>query len=124
MYVLVKYIPKVILRTKFQTEVNAGCWNVTSVTLNENLVLFGHDIHFISDNTFHLIILQANFFIRNCKIKTIPPLHLLKRNSKTNFEVYKCNAKLNMSHDKIVTGWCFYQKLIDMYTDYGTDGKC
>ena len=76
--------------------VNAGCSNVTPVTLNEIIVLLGHDIRFKSDNTFDLIILQAKFFIYKCKInKTIPQLHLFKRYLKTNFEVYRYNAKLN-----------------------------
>ena len=35
--------------------------------------------------------------IYKCKInKTIPQLHLFKRYLKTNFEVYKYNAKLNV----------------------------
>ena len=100
---------------QFQIVVNAGCSNATSVTLNENIVLFGHDVHFKSDNTFDLIILQAKFFIYKCKInKTIPQLHLFKRYLKTNFEVYKYNAKLNMSYDEIVIEWCPYQQLIDV----------
>ena len=37
---------------KFQIVVNAGCSNARSVTLNKNIVLFGHDIHFKSNNTF------------------------------------------------------------------------
>ena len=65
---------------QFQIVLNAGCSNATSVTLNENIVLFGHDIHCKSDNTFELIILQAKFFIYKCKInKIIPQLHLFKR---------------------------------------------
>ena len=100
---------------QFQIVVNAGCSNATSVTLNENIVLFGHDIHFKSDNTFDLIILQAKFFSYKCKInKTMPQLHLFKPYLKTNFEVYKYNAKLNMSYDKIVIEWCPYQQLIDV----------
>ena len=100
---------------QFQIVLNAGCSNATSVTLNENIVLFGHDIHFKSDNTFDLIILQAKFFIYKCKInKTIPQLHSFKRYLKTNFEVYKYNTKLNMSYDKIIIEWCPYQPLIDV----------
>ena len=76
---------------QFQIVVNARCSNATSVTLNENIVLFGHDIHF------PLIILQSSFFIYKCKInKTIRQLHLFKRYLKANFEVYKYNAKLNI----------------------------
>ena len=59
-----------------------------------NIVLFGHDIHFKSDDTFDLIILQAKFVIYKRKInKTIPQLHLFKRYLKTNCEVYKYNSK-------------------------------
>ena len=101
---------------------NAVCSNATSVILNENIV-FGHDIHFESDNTFDLIILQAKFFIYKCKInKTIPQLHLFNHYLKTNFEVYKYSAKLNISHDKIVTEWCSFQQLTCI--DYVIDGKC
>ena len=70
------------------------------------------DIHFKSDNIFDLIILQEKFFIYECKFnKTIPQLHLFKRYLKTNFQVYKYNAGLNLSHDKIVAEWCSYQQL-------------
>ena len=63
-------------REQFQIVLNAGCSNATSVTLNENIVLFGQDVNFKSDNTFDLIILQAKFFIYKCKInKTIPQSH-------------------------------------------------
>ena len=44
---------------QFQIVVNVGCSNATSVTLNENIVVFGHDICFKSDSTFDLIILQV-----------------------------------------------------------------
>ena len=92
-----------------------NAYNTLGYTLNENVVLFGHDIHFKSDNTFDSIILQAKFFIYKCKInKTMPQLHLFKRYLKTNFEVYKSNAKLNMLYEKIVIEWCPYQHLIDI----------
>ena len=65
---------------QFQVAVHAGCSNATSVTLNENIVQFGHDIHFKSDNTFDLIRLQGKFFIYKYKVnKAIPQLHLFKR---------------------------------------------
>ena len=61
---------------QFQIVLNAGFSNAKSVTLNENIVLFGQDVNFKSDNTFDLIILQAKFFIYKCKInKTIPQSH-------------------------------------------------
>ena len=37
--------------------------NAVSITLNESIVLFGHDVNFRSDDTFDLIILVAIFFI-------------------------------------------------------------
>ena len=44
-----------------------GCPNSISVILNENIILFGHDIdsNFKSDNTLDLIILRATFFYLN-----------------------------------------------------------
>ena len=41
-------------------------------------------------------------------------LHFFKRFLETNFEVYICNARLHVSHDKIVTEWCCYQQLTDI----------
>ena len=65
--------------TKLQIVLNAGCSNMTSVTLNGNNVLSGHGIHFKPNNTIDLNVLQAKFFIYKCKInKTIPQLHLFK----------------------------------------------
>ena len=54
--------------TKLQIVINAGCSNTTSVTLNGNNVLSGHDIHFKPNNTIDLNVLQAKFFIYKCKI--------------------------------------------------------
>ena len=87
---------------RFQIVVNAGCSNATSVALHENIVLFGHNIHFKSDITFDLIIFQAKFFSYECKIsKTIPQFHLFNRYLQTNFGLYKYNAKLKMSHSHV-----------------------
>ena len=78
------------------------------------LYCFDYDIHFKSDNIFDLIILQAKFFIYKCKInKTVPQLHLFILYLKTDFEVYKYNAKLQNYH-KIVIEWCPYQQLIEV----------
>ena len=64
-----------------------------TVTLNENVVLSGHDSHFKSDSTFDLIILRANFSIYRCQInKNIPELYLFKRYLKNIFDVDKYNA--------------------------------
>ena len=57
---------------QFQTVLNAGCSNATSVTLNENIVLFGHDIHFISNQITSLIWLfckQSSLFRRPREVR-------------------------------------------------------
>ena len=58
---------------QFQTALNIGSSNARTVTLNENLLLFGHDSHFKSNNTFDLIIFREKLYIYTCKInKNIP----------------------------------------------------
>ena len=70
--------------------VSDRCANATSITLNESIVLFGHESNFNSDDTFDLIIVLATFFIYNCKIqKNIPQFDLFKRYFKTAFEAEK-----------------------------------
>ena len=54
-------------------EINDRGVNAVSITLNESIVLFGHDVNFRSDDTFDLIILVAKFFIYKCKVKKIIP---------------------------------------------------
>ena len=95
--------------------INDGCPSAISVILNENIILFGHDSNFKSDNTLDLIISRAIFFIYKCKInRNIPQLYQFKRYLKTTFEVDKCIAKLNMSHDKLVMDWLFYKTLVEI----------
>ena len=53
---------------QLQVAVHAGCSNATSVTLNENIVQFGHDIHFKTNNTCDLIRLQANSLFTKIKL--------------------------------------------------------
>ena len=45
--------------------------NTVSITLNESIVLFGHDVNFRSDDTFDLIILVAKLFVYKCKVKRL-----------------------------------------------------
>ena len=91
---------------QFQTALNTESSNATTVTLNENFVLFGHDSHFKSDNTFDL-----KFYIYTCKInKNILQLHLFKRYFKNTFDVDKYNVILTMSYDKIATEWLDYKR--------------
>ena len=47
--------------------------NAVSISLNESIVLFEHNVNFRSDDTFDLIILVAIFFIYTCKVKKIIP---------------------------------------------------
>ena len=95
--------------------INDGCPNAISVILNENIILFGHDSNFKSDNTLDLIILRANLFIYKCKVnRNIPQLYQFKCYLKTTFEADKYVAKLNKSHDKLVTDWQFYKTLVEI----------
>ena len=52
-------------------EINDRGVNAVSITLNESIVLFGHDVNFRSDDTFNLIMLVAIVFIYKCKVKKI-----------------------------------------------------
>ena len=98
----------------FQTAVNDRCINAISLTINENIVLFGHDSNFKSDDTFDMILLLAKFFIYKCKIqKNIPQFHLFKRYLKNAFDVQKHIALVNMSYDKFVIDWHFYKDLME-----------
>lgn len=66
---------------------------------------FGHDIHFKLGNTFHLINLWEKFFINKCIKLTQLYRSCIYFNIIKNLAL-KCiniNAKLNISHDKIVT---------------------
>ena len=75
-----------------QMAMNVRGVNAVSITLNEGIVLFGHDVNFRSDDTFNLIILVANFFIYKCKVKKIiSQLHFFKQYLRNTFEVYKHN---------------------------------
>ena len=81
-----------------------------AVTLNESIVLFGHDSNCKADDTFDLIIVLAIFFIYNCKIqKNIPQFDLCKRYLKTAFEAEKHIAIVNMSYKKFVTDCHVYK---------------
>ena len=98
---------------QLQTTLNTRSSNARTVTLNENLLLFGHDSQLKSDSTFDLIILHAKFYIYTCEInKNIPQLHLFKHYLKNTFDVDKYNAILTMSYDQIATEWLYYKKLI------------
>ena len=77
--------------------------NAVSITLNESIVLFGHNVNFRSDDTFDLIILVAIFFIYKCKVKKIIPVSFFKQYLRITFEVYKHNSKVNMSYNKFIT---------------------
>ena len=64
---------------QFQTTLNTRSSNARTVTLNENVVLCGHNSQIKSDSTFDFIILHAKFYIYTCKVnKNIPQLHLFK----------------------------------------------
>ena len=47
--------------------INDGCPNAILVILNENIILFGHDSNFKSEDTLDAIIVRAIFFINKRK---------------------------------------------------------
>ena len=47
---------------QLQMAINDRGENAVSITMNESIVLFGHDVNFRSEDTFDLIILMANLF--------------------------------------------------------------
>ena len=75
--------------------------NAVSITLNESIVLLGHDVNFRSDDTFDLIILVVFFLIY---------FQTVFRNT---FEVYQHNSKVNMSYNKFMTSWHLYKTLVE-----------
>ncbi|WP_419609554.1 reverse transcriptase family protein [Thiolapillus sp.] len=99
---------------QLQIALNDRGVNAVSITLNESIVLFGHDVNFRSDDTFDLIILVAKFFIYKCKVKKIiPQFHFFKQYLRNTFEVYKHNSKVNMSYNKFMTSWHLYKTLVE-----------
>ena len=95
---------------QLQMAINDRDVNAVSITLNESIVLFGHNVSFRSDDTFNLIILVANFFVYKCKIKKIiPQFHFFKQYLRNTFEIYKHNSKVNMFYNKFMTSWHLYK---------------
>ena len=91
---------------QLQMAINDRDVNAVSITLNESIVLFGHDVNFRSDDTFNLIMLVAIVFIYKCKVKKfIPQFHFFKQYLRNTFEVYKHNSKVNKSHSKFMNSW-------------------
>ena len=85
-------------------------------TLNENIVLWGHDTNFKPDDTFDLNILLAILLYLQMQNpeKNIPQFHLFKGCPKTCFEAEKTHvAVVNMSYDKCVIDWYFYKDLME-----------
>ena len=81
---------------QLQMAINDRGVKAVSITLNESVVLFGHDVSFRSDDTFDPIILLAFFIIiYKCKVtKIIPQFHFFKHYLKNTFEMYKHNSKV------------------------------
>ena len=89
--------------------------NAVSITLNESVVLFGHDVNFGSDDTFDFINLLAFKKKKNVKLKktTIPQLSFFKHYLQNTFEVYKHYLKVNMSYNNFMIRWHLYKILVE-----------
>lgn len=99
---------------QFQLNVNRDCGHSGLLTLNENIVLFGHDSNFESDEIFDLILLLAKFFIYKCRInRNIPRMDLFKRYLKTRYETEKYISRVNMTFDNFMLKWHYYTYFLD-----------
>ena len=85
--------------------ISDGCSNAISVIFNENIIFFGHDSKFKSDNTFDLTILRAFFF--NLQVQNDQE-HTTFVSVQTCFGSRPTESKFSMSQDKLVTDWLFF----------------
>ena len=96
----------------FQNTLNEKCENI-SLSLTENIVLFGHDRYFKSDNLFDLLMLLAKFYIYTCRFNNVKPdidTYLCKL--KIRYEIEKWTARRDMSYNSFTVRWHTYLPLI------------
>ena len=95
----------------FQNVLNDKCDNI-SLSLTENIVLFGCDANFKSDNLFDLVLLLAKFCIYTCRFdNTKPTVDLFVQKLKARYEIEKCNAQRDMSYGTFRARWHTYVPL-------------
>ena len=97
----------------FEQVVQDKCDNVLQMNINRNIVLFGQDDNFKTDDTFDLILLIAKYSIYRSKMENKRPSFLLfLRNLEERYYIEKYNAEINMDHRIFVTKWVYYSALI------------
>ena len=73
--------------TQLQQLIRDKCSNIATFNLNENIILFGNDLHFKSDKVLDLILLLAKFYIHTCKMKDdSPQINIFKKILKARYE--------------------------------------
>lgn len=98
----------------FQNALVEKCVVFSSLHLNENIVLFGGDSHFRSDDTFDLILLLAKFYIYRCKMnKDIPLFKPYIHYLKSRFETEKYVSCINMLNVNFNLNWHAYKPLLE-----------
>ena len=96
----------------FQNTLNSKCDNI-SLSLTENIVLFGHDRYFKSDNLFDLVLLLAKFHIYSCKMNNVRPnMDTFLCKLKFRHEIEKYAARRDMSYNSFLVRWYTYLPLI------------
>ena len=98
---------------RFQSELNNKC-DTISLTLTENIVLFGWDTHFRSDNVFDLVLLFAKSFVYACRYdKKIPTFELFVQKLKKKYEIEKYIARTKLMYNTFQAQWHTYLPLFE-----------
>jgi hypothetical protein len=97
---------------QFEAAVISKCDNITNLNLNEQIILFGGDGNFKSDQTFDFIVLLAKFFIYKSKInKSIPMYKDFKKYLENRYKIEIQASYVLMNTDKTYTDWYPYTPL-------------
>jgi hypothetical protein len=90
------------------------CKNITTISFNESLILFGHDDMFKLDEVFDLILLLAKFFIYKCRFEQkVPQLNPFLKYLKHRYRTEKYIACINLNYNKFHNNWMFYKPLLE-----------
>ena len=90
------------------------CPVIANLSLTENIILFGTDTDFYSDNTFDLIILLVKQYIYRCKVeKCMPTFSVFKKMLKVRYLVDEQIARASMDVNKCEIFWSNYKSLFE-----------
>ena len=94
--------------------INDRCHIIHDIHFNEDLVLFGNDTRFKSDDVFDLILLLAKFYIYQCKMeKSTPQTRIFLKKLMYRFEIEKFVALINLDTNELLLRWMPYMPLIN-----------